>query len=59
MSASYQVNGYVEIRIKIDDVYDASQSASPKDIAELVKMRIECSIGSSEIIKHLLQIKEL
>jgi hypothetical protein len=59
MSASYQVNGYVDVRIKIDDVYNASQSASPANIAELVKIRIECQMGSCEIIKHLLQIKEL
>lgn len=59
MSASYQVNGYVDVRIKVDDVYNASQSASPKDIADLVKFRIETNIGTCEVINHLLQIAEL
>lgn len=59
MSASYDVKGYVDVRIKIDDVFNASQSASPADIAELVKIRIETSIGSCEIKGHLLQIKEI
>ena len=59
MSASYDVKGYVDVRIKIDNTYDSSQGASTKKIADLVKWRVECAIGECQILNHLLQIKEI
>ena len=60
MSATYIVNGYVDVRIKlINKNINASQSSSPSDISELVKMNIENNIGLCEIIGHKIMIEEL
>lgn len=59
MSSTYIVQGYVDIRIKVDHIFNASQSASEDDIAELVYIRVKSGIGSCEILNHLLQIKDL
>jgi hypothetical protein len=60
MSATYIVNGYVDIRVRLinEDIH-ASQSSSPKDIAELVCMKINCATGNSEILNHKLMIREI
>jgi hypothetical protein len=59
MSASYDVQGYVDVRIQIDNTYDTCQGVSTQMIADLVKWRVESSIGNCEILNHLLQIKEI
>ncbi len=60
MSSTYIVNGYIDIRVKlIDRNVHASQSSSPADIAELVKMEYECKIGNCEIIGHKMMLNEV
>lgn len=59
MSASYEVNGYVIVKIPIDDVYDCSQSSTPAEISEIVKFNLSCKIGSCEIIDHGLKLKRI
>jgi chromosome condensin MukBEF complex kleisin-like MukF subunit len=60
MSATYIVNGYVDIRIKLTDRnIHASQSSSPSDIAELVKMEFECKIGNCDILGHKIMLQEV
>ena len=59
MSATFHAVGWVDVRIKIDNTYDASQSATAEYIADLVKMRIETSIANCEVVNHLLQIEKI
>jgi hypothetical protein len=60
MSSTYIVNGYVDIRIKlVDRDVHASQSSSPADIAELVKMEFEAKIGNCDILGHKMMLKEI
>lgn len=60
MSCTYIVNGYVDIRIKlIDKDIHASQSSSPADIAELVKMEFESKMGRCDILDHKIMIQEI
>lgn len=60
MSSTYIVNGYVDIRVKLveQDVH-ASQSSSPQDIADLVKLEYESKIGVCEILGHKMMIREI
>lgn len=59
MSATFRAEGYIDIRIPIDDTIDASQSSSPAKVADLVKMRVECRVGQCEILDHMLKITEV
>jgi hypothetical protein len=36
MSTTYDVKGYIDIRLKIDKTIDCSQSSTPEDIVKLV-----------------------
>lgn len=59
MSATYRVNGYVDVRINIvDRGVHASSSASPADIAEIVKIQVTSHIGNCWIVDHKLMIEE-
>lgn len=59
MSAAYKVEGFVTIKVPIDDVYSCSQSSSEDDIADIVKWNLTCKIGECEMINHGLKLVRL
>lgn len=59
MSATYEVTGFILIKVPIDDMYHCSQSSTPDEIAEIVKDSISNKIGLIENIGHTLKLKRI
>lgn len=59
MSATYQVTGFLIIKLPIDDMYHCSQSSTPAEIAEIVKDTISNKIGLVESIGHTLKLERI
>jgi hypothetical protein len=57
MSATYTINGYIDIRIKlIDKEIYASQSTTPEELIELIKIQLDCKLGACEIVGHKIML---
>ena len=56
MSKTFYVQGWVDIRVRIDTNVNTTQSAKGDDIAEMVKERICIAIGECEVLNHSLMI---
>lgn len=56
MSATYHVQGYIDVRIKIDNDYYVSQSSTPDDIAESVKIGLGVSC---DVLNHVLKLERI
>lgn len=52
MSATYQVEGIIILKVKIDGMYQCSQSSTYEEIAELVQDNLINKIGLCEVIGH-------
>lgn len=59
MSHTFYVQGYVDVRVFIDDDVHTTQSASGDDIAELITMNVQNRIGQCQLIGHALVIEGL
>lgn len=58
MSRSYEVKGYVDIRVTIDKDYETSNGATPDRIADIVKKSIENIFCPCEVIGSSLLIQK-
>jgi hypothetical protein len=56
MSATYQVQGYVDVRIKIDNNYYVSNSSTPEDIANSVLIGLNMNV---ELLNHVLKLERI
>lgn len=56
MSATYHVQGYIDVRIKIDNDYYVSQSSTPDDIAESVKIGLNLNC---DVLNHVLKLERI
>ena len=56
MSATYHVQGYVDVRIEINNDYYVSSSSTPEDIAEsvLIGLGLHC-----KMLNHVLKLERV
>lgn len=59
MSATYDVKGFVDIRVNINKTYNCSGGASMEDVAEIVRSTLTDEIGNCDVITHNLIMERI